>query len=322
MKFSIIIPCYKVEKYLSECVDSVLNQSFTDYELILIDDGSPDRVPEMCDEYAKKNARVRVIHQKNSGQASARNHGLKIAKGEYILYLDSDDYWSDSNMLQKLVAKCDGKVDIVFYGYMKYYESDKSFGNPIVNYPAGLKKMSQAAAIQALLDADMFDGSAWNKAILRSVLQDNGVEFVTGIISEDSDWYMQVTLIAKTYDAINESFVVYRLRGGSTSHSSNIKALKDNLWILEKWTKAIEKSPFREQLLAVLARYYANAVIIYSIYDKSQVIEYYVRLKKLSFLLKYSKTTRSKIIKYSMAIFGLKQTSRLIRIVSKYKRRI
>lgn len=76
MKFSIIIPCYKVEKYLSECVDSVLNQTFTDYEIILVDDGSPDRVPEICDEYAKKDNRIRVIHQKNGGLSRARNAGI------------------------------------------------------------------------------------------------------------------------------------------------------------------------------------------------------------------------------------------------------
>ena len=85
MKFSIIIPCYKVEEYLPECVESVLKQTYTDFELILVDDGSPDRVPEMCDEYVRKDSRVRVIHQKNAGLACAPNAGITDAKGEYLI---------------------------------------------------------------------------------------------------------------------------------------------------------------------------------------------------------------------------------------------
>lgn len=81
MKFSIIIPCYKVENYLHECVDSVLNQTFNDYEIILVDDGSPDACPQICDEYVAKDARIKVIHQKNAGLACARNAGIAEAKG-------------------------------------------------------------------------------------------------------------------------------------------------------------------------------------------------------------------------------------------------
>lgn len=99
MKFSVIVPCYKVEKYLSECVDSVLNQTYTDFEVILVDDGSPDRVPEICDEYVKKDFRVRVVHQKNAGIACARNAGIAVANGEYVICIDSDDYLIDANVL-------------------------------------------------------------------------------------------------------------------------------------------------------------------------------------------------------------------------------
>ena len=84
---SIIIPVYKVEKYLARCVDSVLSQTFSDFELILVDDGSPDKSPELCDEYAKKDSRVKVIHKKNGGLSSARNAGLEVCKGEYIFFI-------------------------------------------------------------------------------------------------------------------------------------------------------------------------------------------------------------------------------------------
>ena len=91
---SVVIPIYKVEKYLCECVDSVINQTYTNLEIILVDDGSPDNCPAICDDYASKDSRIKVIHKENGGQSSARNAGIKIAKGEYISFIDSDDYVS------------------------------------------------------------------------------------------------------------------------------------------------------------------------------------------------------------------------------------
>ena len=91
MKFSIIIPCYKVEKYIRECLDSVLVQSYQDWEAICVDDGSPDRTSEILDEYAVKDQRIKVIHQENRGLSEARNSALKVAEGEWLYYLDSDD---------------------------------------------------------------------------------------------------------------------------------------------------------------------------------------------------------------------------------------
>ena len=91
-KISIIVPIYNVEKYLERCVDSLVNQTYENIEIILVDDGSPDYCPQLCDEYAKKDSRIVVIHKKNGGLSDARNYGLCKASGEYILYVDSDDY--------------------------------------------------------------------------------------------------------------------------------------------------------------------------------------------------------------------------------------
>ena len=91
-EISIIVPVYKVEKYLKKCVDSILAQTFSDFELILVDDGSPDNSGRICDDYAKKDARVRVVHKQNGGLSSARNAGIEVAKGKYLGFVDSDDY--------------------------------------------------------------------------------------------------------------------------------------------------------------------------------------------------------------------------------------
>lgn len=94
-KISCIVPVYNVEKYLRRCVDSILAQTFTDFELILVDDGSPDGCPAICDEYAEKDSRVRVIHQENKGVSAARNAGLDMARGEYVCFVDGDDEVSE-----------------------------------------------------------------------------------------------------------------------------------------------------------------------------------------------------------------------------------
>ena len=98
MYFSIIVPVYNVEKYLRECIDSILCQTFTDFELILVDDGSKDESGKICDEYAEKDNRIKVIHKENGGQSTARNCGVKESSGKYIVFLDSDDFISEDTI--------------------------------------------------------------------------------------------------------------------------------------------------------------------------------------------------------------------------------
>lgn len=108
-KISVIVPVYKVEKYLERCVDSILNQTYTDLEIILVDDGSPDRCGEICDEYSKRDKRIKVIHKENEGVSAARNDGIAAASGEYISFVDSDDYIDNDyiDVLYKNIADCD-----------------------------------------------------------------------------------------------------------------------------------------------------------------------------------------------------------------------
>ena len=117
---SVIIPVYNVEKYIRQCVDSVLEQSYKDFELILVDDGSPDNCPRICDEYARKDSRVHVIHQMNSGVSAARNKGIEHAKGEWISFIDSDD-WVDIDYLEKFELDKDD-ADLIIQG-LEYYDN-------------------------------------------------------------------------------------------------------------------------------------------------------------------------------------------------------
>lgn len=122
--FSVIVPVYKVEPYLRECVDSILNQTFSDYELILVDDGSPDTCPAICDEYAAQDDRIRVIHKTNGGLAAARKSGLDIARAEYVCFIDSDDRakpeWLET--IKRCIDSTD-RPDMILYGFVWDYET-------------------------------------------------------------------------------------------------------------------------------------------------------------------------------------------------------
>lgn len=123
-KVSVIVPVYKAEAYLHRCVDSILSQTFQDFEVLLIDDGSPDKSGEICDEYAKKDNRVRVFHKENGGVSSARNLAIGQSKGEWMCFVDSDDYWESRSFL-KIIEDIHEDVDIVHFGYKKEYKNRK-----------------------------------------------------------------------------------------------------------------------------------------------------------------------------------------------------
>lgn len=123
MRFSVIVPIYKVELYLEKCIQSILNQTFKDFELILVDDGSPDSCPKICDDYAKIDSRIKVIHKTNEGLVAARNSGIQVAKGEYICYVDGDD-WISEKLLQTVYDKAINKYnpDMVVFNAVRQFK--------------------------------------------------------------------------------------------------------------------------------------------------------------------------------------------------------
>lgn len=135
-RFSVVIPVYKVEKYLRQCLDSVLAQSYTDFEIVVVDDGSPDNCPAICDAYAAADSRVTVIHKENGGLSDARNAGLLAATGEYVIFMDSDDYYLSTDLFTEIDAKiAETACDAVFFQYRKYIEKSKTLKESPVPYP-------------------------------------------------------------------------------------------------------------------------------------------------------------------------------------------
>lgn len=172
---SIIVPVFNTEKYINKCLDSILAQTLTDWECILVDDGSPDNSGAICDEYAAKDARFKVIHKENGGVAMARQKGVEASTGEYIIHADPDDY-VECNMLQEMLDEIvQLNVDILVTDFFK----DKEDGSIIV-YKQEFHGTSTKEMIEMIL-SDKLHGSLWNKMVKRSSYVNAAPKFFSGI---------------------------------------------------------------------------------------------------------------------------------------------
>lgn len=181
-KISIIVPVYNVEKYLQRCVDSILNQDFQDFEVILVDDGSTDCCSEICEKYREKDDRVVVLHKENGGLSSARNAGLNIARGEYIGFVDSDD-WISPTMYAELYQICDKEnLEMAICGVKLCFDDEK---NDNIYYKSEKNKiMSRKQALKELFLYSTFGEEAWNKLYKRCLFEK--LRYPEGKIHEDT----------------------------------------------------------------------------------------------------------------------------------------
>lgn len=218
---SVIVPVYNAEKYLSQCVDSILAQTLRDIEVILVDDGSTDSSPAMCDAYAEKDSRVKVIHKVNGRAASARNAGMKIAQGEYIAFVDSDD-WISPDMYEQMLAS---GADVCLCDYVRFQGEQKfSFTQP--NIREGFYDKSQIR--KEVYPHLVMDGiefpitiSNWAMLIRRKVITENHLSYREDIlISEDAPFGSEVLYCANSFAYLKgQQFYHYRITEGSASKS-------------------------------------------------------------------------------------------------------
>lgn len=207
-RLSIIVPVYKVEKYIHKCVDSILNQTFTDFELILIDDGSPDNCGRICDEYAEKDSRVRVIHKENGGLSDARNHGIDVSKGEILSFIDSDD-WIAPVTYEKVIGYLESNgLDIVHFDVCEV-KNGKEY---IAYHGAENQVLSGKEALYDIL-VDKIDNSACDKVFKKTVFSD--VRFPYGRKYEDVSTIYKVFNNADRIGYYKGAFYYYLKREGS-----------------------------------------------------------------------------------------------------------
>lgn len=214
---SIIIPVYNVELYLSKCIDSILAQSFTDWECILVDDGSKDKSGSICDNYALKDNRIKVIHQNNSGVSIARQVGIDNVCGEYSIHIDPDD-WVESNMIEELYKKAKSDdADMVICDYYKHEGGVQQYINQRPNLLEPIK------IIEQMLTTNMYPplyGSCWNKLVRCSCFNssDNLIRFEPDDLSLGEDVVFNCRLLMSTVHRVsylNKAFYHYEVRSNS-----------------------------------------------------------------------------------------------------------
>lgn len=303
-EISIIVPVYKVEKYLEKCVDSILAQTFTDFELILVDDGSPDRSGAMCDEYAQKDPRVKVIHKENGGLSSARNAGIDVARGRYLGFVDSDDYIAADmyELLHDEITRV--QADLAICGIYDIYEGKEPVEKPIIHETATADE-----ALLLILQGNNISVHAVNKLYRRELFQT--LRYPVGKYHEDS--FIIVDLLAKCQKiAINSAqkyFYYHRLGSINTEKFSDkqfefIEAWEINERKLKGKGQAIESAAHQRVCFArfmVLDK-------IFSANAENQVVQTNDLIKDLQkdylFILKDPTFTRNRKIAMTVLMFS------------------
>lgn len=319
MKVSFIIPIFKVEQYLEQCVNSILNQTYRDIEVILVDDGSPDGCPAMCDALAKKDCRVKVLHKPNGGLSDARNAGLKIATGDYVVFMDGDDFWTGDNQLEQLIHTVTENPDCDFIGFnCSYYYPESNTYNKWIEYSDKvLYPTIGDKALAYLVQSGTFPMSACLKMMKRSFLIDNKLFFEKGLLAEDIPWFINVLEKCKKCMFTNQYIYAYRQNVvGSITHSGGERSFNNLLAILKSELIKIESRQFCEEAKSALYSFLAyEYCILLSMLDGLQDAK--IRRKELysyKWLLQY--TDNPKVKKASMVyrFFGIRMAEWVLRM--------
>ena len=317
--FSIIVPVYKVEAYLSQCVDSILSQSFEDFELLLIDDGSPDRSGTLCDEYARKDSRVRVIHKDNGGLSSARNCGLRAAIGEYVAFLDSDDYWESIDTLEVIYQQIQAHTaDVVLLKHRKLdMKTGKTEVCPNTASMDDLVGLSYSEQLRFCVSRQLFDACAWNKVFRRNLMEKQDLFFVEGIIAEDVDWAARLSLAASGLAIIPEPVHIYRKgREGAITSSLKLKNLVDTKGSIERCLQYVSDTDMPQPFLQ---SYYGYVAYRYAIWMAESAVlkdpekEPLIReMKQYCWLLDYSLSWKVKLARIAVRLLGFNGAAKLL----------
>lgn len=237
---SIIVPVYKVEKFLEQCVQSVISQTYSNLEIILVDDGSPDRCPQLCDEWSRKDRRIKVIHKQNGGLSDARNFGIRAARGEYLAFVDSDD-WISPYMISKLYEACaQFEAEMSICQFEMVYDDGKREKYVEEEYPTEV--LSSKEALKLLLQDKRITSHAWRKLYKREIIKDE--MFPKGKYYEDVYIMPELFLRCNKIVYLNDVLYYYRQNPTGIVKSNSIKSNFDFMEALQtQYLKIMQKMP-------------------------------------------------------------------------------
>lgn len=252
---SVIVPVFKVEEYLSSCVKSIQEQSFSDIEIILVDDGSPDQSGQMCDDLARQDSRIRVIHQQNMGQAAARNNGVKLSRGKYISFVDSDDQIEPSLLetLLRMLLQYDSQVAIC--DYQSFSGTSPDMSSHIRTPKAKILRLSGFEAAKELLYQKTFETCPWGKLYERALIVQH--PYPEGRLYEDLFATYKILLSAQIVTYCPEKLYCYRKNPESTMNRGYHEKVFDEIEAVQSIVDFVTKHD-PELLSAANARKYSS----------------------------------------------------------------
>lgn len=314
MKLSIIIPVYNVEQYLQNCVQSVLTQTYQDLQVILVDDGSTDSSGILCDQLAQQDSRIQVVHKSNGGLSDARNAGLKVATGDYVAFLDSDDVYLQADGLAQLMAVAQAEQpDVLLFQAMDIYPHRQSARKAYdVDY---LATHTSIEVFQKLVRTQCFNMSACFQLIRRDLLEEHQLYFEKGLLSEDVDWSLRLWRYVNKVRAINLPLYGYQHREGSISTTYTIRNLRSYEHIFAKFVKLYQERVvndatelYWQTVMGYLAQMYTSCLYAYGQIDRKDKKEACAILLQYASLLNHTISAKSDRVVKLKRVVGLRLT--------------
>lgn len=315
---SIIIPVYNVECYIDKCLDSIISQICNGVEVILVNDGSTDSSKEICHKYEYKYDFIKLVSQSNQGLSEARNTGIKYAQGDYLLFLDSDDYIANKSLAIILNDIKAQNADINLGRSFKFNDGDDNFSLCQIDY-APYKGLNPCQCFKALNAVDEFWFAAWLVIIRRSFLINNNLYFKKGIYHEDELWVPSVFAKATSVALLNYGFYCYRLgRAGSIVYCHNIKREFDKLIVVDELHSLEGVS---NEAKSILNQRCSSLVfgIVLSLVHFEKDNRYNELSKEIKSRLNFINCTKYRAIYIACHILGIKKTSKFLNMMFKSK---
>ena len=308
MTVSVIIPVYNVKPYLERCVRSVLNQTYKDLEIILVDDGSTDGSGDLCDQIAAGEPRVCVVHQQNQGLSGARNTGIQQAIGEYVIFLDSDDEWLLTEGLQKLVQAAEDHPDLVAFKMVDIY-GNQCLQSSDYDVESIVKIPSASEVFTYLVYTQRFRMSACPQMIRLQLLKEHDIFFPVGMISEDVFWSMHLWQYLQTVKFTNLNLYGYHHRGASISTTSDIRTYRSYDQIFTYWKGQCDADCKNAKAIRVyMANMWVSIGYGHHFLSSADKPEALAILKKHTDLLRFGNSPKSKRTRKMVSLFGVRLT--------------
>ena len=280
LKVSVVVPIYNVEQYLDKCIESIANQTYDDLEIILVDDGSTDSSPSICDKWKELDSRVIVLHKENGGLSSARNAGLDIATGAFIMFEDSDD-WLELDVIEKCVERTKkDNSDLVIFGYKKISEKGKNLGLFTFGNKTYTNEEMSSQLHKRILE--MSFGYAWNKLYRLSILKKEGLRSDGNIVDrEDLFFNLSLFKYLGKISFLNHIGYNYLQRQTSLLHNADLKRLKSMNSFCEKVVNAKWGiNDFENQVKNMIILHYLSDAFVKNIIWNNQL----TAIKKIKYM--------------------------------------